>query len=331
MLKFRTRWLGAIVILGSIGLVVSFGGDARAEEPAREEATQGAAAQTAQTQMMNEGDYAERGAETCMKCHDEPPVTYILHGPHAQRADSRTPFAAKDCESCHGPSPEHLVKPAEGEKRASTKIVFGMNSPTPVEDQNKTCLNCHEGGLRMNWAGSQHHRADVPCASCHDVHALKDKMLTKKAQAEVCVDCHVTQRAQMHRFSRHPIREGKVVCSDCHNPHGSFGPKMLVKGTVNDTCYQCHAEKRGPFLWEHAPVREDCTICHAPHGSTQPRLLKVRAPWLCQQCHLEDRHPSRAYDGTDLPTTPQLLLKGCVNCHSQIHGSNHPSGVRFMR
>jgi predicted CXXCH cytochrome family protein len=53
----------------------------------------------------------------------------------------------------------------------------------------------------------------------------------------------------------------------------------LLEATVNDTCYQCHAEKRGPFLWEHAPVREDCTNCHSPHGSTQPSLLKARTPW----------------------------------------------------
>ncbi|HSR72716.1 MAG TPA: DmsE family decaheme c-type cytochrome, partial [Kiloniellales bacterium] len=276
-------------------------------------------------------EFAPRGEQTCLRCHDEAPTNLVLRTPHAQMADPRTPFAAEQCESCHGPSPEHLIKPDEGQERAPVAITFGRDSATPVAQQNQVCLGCHESGLRMNWRGSPHEFADQPCATCHEVHTLKDKVLVKATQPQVCFQCHVTQRAQAFRFSHHPIREGKVVCSDCHNPHGSFGPKQLVKGTLNETCFQCHTEKRGPFLWEHAPVREDCTICHAPHGSTQPRLLKVRAPWLCQQCHLEDRHPSRAYDGTDLPTAPQLLLKGCVNCHSQIHGSNHPSGVRFMR
>lgn len=278
--------------------------------------------------------YAERGAETCMKCHDEPPVTLILNTPHAQRADPRTPFAVHDCETCHGPSPGHLKRPPEGQKRAPVEILFGRHAPTPVAEQNQVCLGCHQGSMRINWQGSQHQFADVPCASCHQVHALEDRVLSKETQREVCFSCHTTQRAQIHRLSSHPIDEGKMACTDCHNPHGSFGPKLLVKGTVNETCYQCHAEKRGPFLWEHPPVREDCGNCHTPHGSTQPRLLKVRTPWLCQQCHMEAFHPSTLYSGTGVPprgVADRLLAKGCLNCHSQVHGSNHPSGVRFMR
>jgi DmsE family decaheme c-type cytochrome len=128
--------------------------------------------------------------------------------------------------------------------------------------------------------------------------------------------------------------EGKVICSDCHNPHGSAGPQQLARNTVNEVCYQCHAEKRGPFLFEHQPVREDCTNCHNPHGTNQPRLLAVREPWLCQQCHGEPSHPSRLYSGTGIPpngAVEQLLGRSCTNCHSVIHGSNHPSGSHFFR
>lgn len=280
------------------------------------------------------GKYADAGAKTCMKCHDEPPVTLILHTPHAQRADKRTPFASHDCETCHGASPEHLVKPAEGKKRASPQIVFSNKSSTPVADRNKVCLGCHKGGLRINWAGSQHQSEDVACTNCHKVHTLKDRMLVKAEQPKTCFKCHVRQKVESRRLSRHPIKEGKVVCSECHNPHGTFGPKLLVKATVNETCFQCHAEKRGPFLWEHAPVSEDCTNCHTPHGSTQPRLLKVRTPFLCQTCHSEAFHPSTLYSGTALPSaTPgsRLLAKGCLNCHPKVHGSNHPSGPRLTR
>ena len=113
-------------------------------------------------------------------------------------------------------------------------------------------------------------------------------MLTKATQPEVCFTCHKTQRAQTHRISTHPLDAGKMACSDCHNPHGSTGPKLLVKNSVNETCYTCHAEKRGPFLWEHQPVIDDCTNCHTPHGSTNAPLLKARPPWLCQECHSGD-------------------------------------------
>jgi DmsE family decaheme c-type cytochrome len=123
-------------------------------------------------------------------------------------------------------------------------------------------------------------------------------------------------------------------CSSCHRPHGSSAEFALARDTVNETCYQCHADKRGPFLWEHAPVAEDCTLCHAPHGSNQPAMLVLRPPFLCQSCHSEQGHPSIAQgpDGLAGGTASRFLLEqGCLNCHSQIHGSNHPSGARLMR
>jgi DmsE family decaheme c-type cytochrome len=277
--------------------------------------------------------FAAKGAETCMGCHDTAPVTLILNTPHAQSGDSRTPFASHDCETCHGASPEHLRKRGDGD-RPPAAIMFGKESATPVAEQNGVCLSCHQDTVRMNWQASAHHNADVPCAECHNIHANKDPILVKQTQAEICFTCHVEQRAQYRLRSRHPIKEGKVVCSDCHNPHGSFGPKMIKANSNNDLCYSCHTEKRGPFLWEHAPVRDDCTSCHTPHGSTQERLLKVRTPFLCQQCHMESFHPSTLYSGTALPplgTGERILAKGCLNCHPKVHGSNHPAGTRFTR
>jgi len=273
-------------------------------------------------------------ARRCLKCHDEPPATLVLHTAHALTADPRTPFANQQCQECHGASEQHMEKPEEGQRRVLPEIVFGRKSATPADAQNKVCLSCHEGGLRMNWVASNHMAEDVACATCHDVHAIRDPVLVKATQPQVCFSCHFDKRAQTRKFSRHPVKEGKVVCSDCHNPHGSFARAQLAKNTVNETCYQCHAELRGPFLWEHAPVSDDCTICHNPHGSSQPRMLKVRTPYLCQQCHSETRHPSNLYSGGDLPiVTPgsRLLAKGCLNCHPKVHGTNHPSGPRLTR
>jgi len=273
----------------------------------------------------------------CTKCHDEGdkhPILSILKTKHAMMSDKRTPFADQACVTCHGPSDKHLVKPAEGQKRALPDITFKEGRPVSATEKNKVCLTCHESGLRLHWKGSPHEFRGLACSSCHTVHAPKDPVLVKLTQPQTCFNCHKEKRAQVHRASSHPIREGKVACSDCHNPHGSSGPKQLAKNSVNETCYQCHAEKRGPFLWEHAPVRDDCTNCHKPHGSNHAYLLKNRVPWLCQQCHLVQFHPSTAYSGTGVPprgAAQQLLAKGCLNCHSQVHGSNHPSGVRFTR
>lgn len=293
-------------------------------------------AQLAQA-AMGEEEAPAKGRKACEKCHDETekhPVLAILHTPHARMADPRTPFAEKECQTCHGESKEHMKKLPEGVERPKVDISFGPEYPSPPGVQNKVCIACHETGLRMHWRGSKHEVNNVTCTSCHDVHRQHDPMLVKLTQPQVCFTCHQAQRAQVYRPSRHPIREGKVACSDCHNLHGSRGPKLLVKGTVNETCYQCHTEKRGPFLWEHPPVREDCSNCHVPHGSVQPRLLKARTPWLCQECHLATYHPSGFYTGSGVPprgAAQQILGAGCLNCHPKVHGSNHPSGPRFTR
>jgi len=280
---------------------------------------------------------AEPG-KRCLRCHDDRQGLTMLHTKHGQTGDARTPFAAKQCETCHGASDEHVsATTPEGVKRPLADVIFGPGSPTPAGTQNAVCLNCHQGGARMNWAVSAHAGSEISCASCHDLHTTSDGVLTRATQPQVCYTCHVEQRAQGYKRSHHPVREGLVACSDCHNPHGSFGPTLLKQATVNDTCFQCHAEKRGPFLWEHAPVADSCLNCHTPHGSSQPRLLVVRAAWLCQQCHTERFHPSTLYSGEFLPddststSVPRLVGKSCLNCHQQIHGSNHPSGVRLTR
>jgi DmsE family decaheme c-type cytochrome len=174
----------------------------------------------------------------------------------------------------------------------------------------------------------------VTCVGCHEVHAEKNPVLDKLAQQEKCFACHQRERSQTFKNSSHPLRFGEMACSDCHNPHAVNNDFMLVQANVNDTCYLCHAEKRGPFLWEHAPVSEDCTLCHNAHGSNHAALLKQRSPLLCQQCHSSSGHPSTAYtsDMTEDNFQQRFLLgRSCSNCHAQVHGSNHPSGVLLTR
>jgi DmsE family decaheme c-type cytochrome len=275
------------------------------------------------------------GFRTCTKCHDETsdePVLSILKTKHGVVADSRTPFADKACVTCHGASLDHLE--GEGDDRPAPDVTF-EESDNAIG--NEVCLTCHSGGERMHWSGSRHDLENVSCAGCHDTHSGHDPVLDKLQQSEVCLTCHRDQRADLFKPFRHPIREGKVACSDCHNSHGSSAPFQLVKNNTVETCYQCHADKRGPFLWEHQPVNDDCSICHKPHGSVHVSMLESRGPWLCQQCHSANFHPATAYSGTGLPgaTRPsgaqQMLGKNCMNCHTEVHGSNHPSGARFTR
>lgn len=258
-------------------------------------------------------------AEVCKNCHANSYETFKAHK-HGTKADARAPANLGECASCHGDGTEHV-------KAGGGKGVGGIVNPgsksMASEAANGVCLTCHQGGSRIHWQTSLHASRDTTCASCHQVHTTHDKVRDKQAQTEVCFSCHKEQRAEMNRPSRHPVREGKMACSDCHNPHGGAGEKMLVRDNVNDTCYSCHMEKRGPFVRTHAPVQENCAICHNPHGTTNDNLLKVRSPFLCQSCHEPTGHRGDMGTPTVGGSSANLLARGCVNCHTNIHGTNN--------
>lgn len=293
--------------------------------------------------------YAQGGTQRCLTCHNSPPVNYILKTPMGVTADSRTPMGQHGCESCHGPSGYHAeLKMVDGKLILppilfqKPKINVGVGA-SPVATQNNVCLSCHQGNMPINWMGSPHQVNQLTCATCHTVHALKDPVLSRQTQPEVCFKCHQDIRAMSFEYSHHPIREGKVVCMDCHNPMGGVGPYQLKEFTVNQTCYQCHADKRGPFLWEHQPVRDNCLNCHTPHGSNQQWLLKEPVNFLCDSCHSVMSNqssgsfggaqtiPFGSPNGAHIASAEMSNQRDCLNCHSHIHGSNSPSGAFFLR
>jgi DmsE family decaheme c-type cytochrome len=269
------------------------------------------------------------GEETCLTCHEDSKKGY--HGsPHARTQDPRSPAANKGCESCHGPGQAHVD--AEGDP---TKIKrLAAMAPREVSE---TCTSCHNRTEHSQWDGGKHDSRNMSCVTCHSVHAAKAEkaLLTKETQQETCVQCHRKEVNKLHKSSHMPVREGKMECSTCHNPHGSQNVKMLREGnSINESCASCHAEKRGPFLWEHAVGRENCVTCHDPHGSNNDRMLVAKAPMLCQRCHIHARHPATIYDATQVNVSKsnRVVGRSCVNCHSMVHGSNHPtSGKYFLR
>jgi DmsE family decaheme c-type cytochrome len=271
--------------------------------------------------------YSSGGVSACTKCHDDDHSSEVLAGPHGMAADPRTPSATKGCESCHGPGGEH----AKQEKKFRVAETFAGHDPDLANARSEVCMGCHQKAGQRHFRISEHSNADVACSDCHTVHAREDRIRERLTQAEVCADCHKDQKANMNKYSRHPIREGKVVCTDCHNAHGSKGDHQLVEATTNEVCYKCHAEKRGPFLFEHEPVQDDCSECHNPHGSVNDNLLVARPPFLCQQCHNDTRHPGTVYANAAIVSSNRANGRACTNCHTNVHGSNHPSGITFRR
>ena len=263
------------------------------------------------------------GAKVCATCHANQTEAFAktLMG-----RINQTQKGKFDCENCHGPGSEHV-------KAGGGRGVGGIISFRP-EDRSRTaaennaiCLGCHERGQRTNWPGSVHDVRGLMCSNCHTImkQVSRKSQLKTASEMDTCFQCHKDRRAQMFRSAHMPLREGKMVCSDCHNPHGSFTEALLKKDSINDTCYTCHAEKRGPFLFEHLPVRENCDNCHDPHGSINEFSLKMSRPRLCFECH------GVGHGQTTGINSGVSMGRACQNCHTYIHGSNSPAGGALQR
>ena len=223
----------------------------------------------------------------CQGCHAESVFTNYQHTDHAKKL-------TRQCAECHGDVATHARMMQEGEGPGPIISFKRLTN----EQKNEKCMTCHDRARQANWYGGAHDRRGVACTTCHSVHYFKSQraQLRTASASATCFTCHQQVRTQMLRASHHPLREGKMDCGSCHDPHSSANRGMLKAESVNDLCYTCHADKRGPFLWEHAPVRENCANCHAPHGSNHEKLLIAKQPWLCQRCHMATRHPGTLYD-----------------------------------
>lgn len=265
-------------------------------------------------QSSQQSQYA--GSDTCKTCHEEIYNKGFVNTPHYALIKS----GKHGCEDCHGPGAAHVE--GGGDK---TKII-SFKSLT-VEQASARCLTCHTyGNEHANFLRSSHASNNVGCLTCHSPHYAKiERALLVSSQPQLCYGCHTEVRAEFSRPFRHRVNEKLLQCSDCHNEHGGFLPKQLRTSAAQDqVCYKCHREKKGPFVFEHLPVKtEGCTSCHTPHGSTNPRLLRVsQVNLLCLQCHTLALSgvPSQPPIG---PTHNQAQkYQACTMCHVFIHGSN---------
>jgi predicted CXXCH cytochrome family protein len=327
---------------------------------------QGAKAQSAQTTTAQQSPQQKVIGRDCRQCHQVIVSAFALDA-HGKSGKFLSDSRASVCESCHGNSDKH----AENSSRTKSAEGTINPLKIPGRELNQTCLTCHSmDRTHFNWNGGKHDRADMSCLSCHSVHhktmmdrfaanltdktgpelaeilngRLPEKDLLNFTVEDTCLRCHGEIRKALFQRSTHLFRSEtwtdgrltrrndqavglKVTCTSCHDPHGGDGKRMLVAHSTNEVCYACHAEKRGPMLWEHPPVQENCLTCHTTHGSNNEKLLTRRTHQLCQQCHVNllPRHSTAA--GFDIFT----FNRSCMNCHTNIHGSNHPSGRALTR
>ncbi len=251
------------------------------------------------------------GQEMCATCHEDVAKNFAGN-PHSRLVYQHNGHGVT-CESCHGPGQAHV----EGGGDVTKIRRFDKLTPRQI---NETCMGCH-AGVHPDYERSPHAKAGLSCLSCHNVHKPKvQEKLLVAAQPQLCFRCHTDVKPNFDMPFHHPVNEGVVKCSDCHDVHGTFQPNNLrTTADQNAICTKCHMDVRGPFVYEHAPVRaEGCLGCHSPHGSQNARMLNMPSiNTLCNQCH------SRVAAGTvHSMGAGSDELQPCTSCHTYIHGSN---------
>lgn len=310
-MNHRAAWLAMCISLGAM-LVPSSAVARPAQEPAKTAVQRKPLA----TASAKESDYA--GAEACKTCHEE-----IYNGweksSHWKTTQNKKEGAShQGCEACHGAAASHVADPSD----TSKLFLFEKASNKEIDAR---CLSCHAGGTEhMKAINSIHSQNHVSCVSCHSPHHPRTKeFLLVKSQPELCFSCHLQQKPQFDMPFHHRVNEGLIQCSDCHNVHGTVKPKQVRTSTTQDAiCFTCHADKQGPYVFEHDPVKtEGCQSCHVPHGGPNPHMLKFSTVnLLCLQCHTN----SAVSAATSTPGFHNLStqFQACTLCHTQIHGSN---------
>lgn len=258
------------------------------------------------------------GSDSCATCHDEAAKNFRSN-PH-QRVELAGNWKGRACEACHGPGAKHVESVASADILNPAKV-----APARAE---QICLSCHRGqpsqGGRIHGG---HGRSQIACTACHTVHG-QTQQLTLNQPTVVnrrCAHCHAAEWAEFLRPHTHRLAQGAMACTDCHNPHGSSRPRSIQMVSANEPgCFRCHGDKRGPFPFEHPPVRlEGCRACHEPHGSVNPRMLvRAEVRFLCLECH--SNVGSRPALGGIPPAFHDLRsarYRNCTICHSRIHGS----------
>jgi DmsE family decaheme c-type cytochrome len=268
------------------------------------------------------------GSDTCQACHEDVYKAFQKNPHAAVDKDARRGWQGKVCEACHGPGSLHAESTDKKDIRNPLRLA--------VAEADKLCLSCHlNRPTHVGRIQGSHAKNEVSCIACHSVHKLVERELAARKPSvvnEQCARCHTDIWAQFQRPHKHKLTEGVMSCVDCHNPHGSFLPRNIQTVAANDPgCFKCHGDKRGPFAYEHAPVRlEGCTACHQPHGSANPRMLtRPEVRLVCLECHANLPAPSVQ----TLPSTTGVVppafhdirnprYQNCNICHVKIHGSN---------
>lgn len=235
--------------------------------------------------------------------------------------------------SCSAPSGRIIAPPA---------MIQGAE-PVGME----TCAGCHEEKTR-EFENTTHGRYLIrgeegeevmACESCHGQGSLHlevgggigQYIINPSKNPEPCFQCHAQVQVAFNLEYHHPVREERLTCTNCHDPHGDiYLARGMRMGRENAVCRQCHKGKTRPRVFVHEALREGCTVCHRPHGSINDKLLVENDSNLCLKCHAQLSTPGTVLIG-DFSHTTRLAEGTCWNagCHTAVHGSDINPHLRY--
>jgi len=256
----------------------------------------------------------------CVDCHDD--VAAGMANQIHMRIEPFEVFGRQvGCEGCHGDGIQHM-------EEGDPALIRTFSNPA---EDTAACIDCHGLKEQGEWQASTHAMENITCLDCHSIHQVANPL-------DTCKDCHQQVMAQFQLPSHHPVPEGKMSCASCHDPHASNEGQLKTQMRLNDLCYTCHQNKEGPFVFEHAPVVEDCSLCHTAHGAIPNNLLTANEPTVCLQCHEFHFHagllsPEDEWEvgGSEFENPNGehsfnvAFTTKCTQCHSQVHGTDLPS------
>ena len=247
------------------------------------------------------------GTDSCIPCHDDIYRQY-KKTIHYRLASSEFKWAERGCETCHGPGSLHV------KSKGAIQDILSFSRLTPRRALKSACSAIP---ALPPWTGGQ------MCMCRTALAAMNATSRTRLPLLKWCTSAIRQYALPVIRRKRprepcppyHPVNEKKMTCGSCHNVHGTENHN-LHKDTITDLCLECHAEYQGPFVYEHAPVVEDCSICHDPHGTIANNLLVQNQPFLGPRRHTGHRENPKTG-----PYPGLALVTSCTQCHSAVHGS----------
>jgi predicted CXXCH cytochrome family protein len=239
------------------------------------------------------------------------PTGALCDGCHSVDFNIQTKKVAEwnvGCEACHGPGSVHVDHGVRGN-------ILNPAHMDPVS-ANDTCIRCHSQGRPLS-SPIEGQFFDWPVGyrvglNLRDYWQLEDHKLGEQTFTHFPDGTAHKNRMQGNDFVQSLMYRRGVMCSDCHDVHGTGNYAQLRK-PGSQICLDCHGPgsrngPRGATLAEHTHHKDgsagsECVACHMPKieaeipgvfisahtfGFIAPSMTdKYKIPNPCTSCHTD--------------------------------------------